>query len=225
MLADASHQLRNGMALPAMTRYLKVLGILGRSPKTTPDATPSQSAASKTHQAALATAAHGLADATYRAGILKALPLETEQRATEQVQQVAKVLKGTPHHPRLEMDEGLLTLAHDQSISPTLHTWLSQRTLAPDDLIAGQALFLLGEYDQAFARFEALDGQTATGYLAIGDRLLALQALNAANTMYARGEELARLPMLRDGRTRIRERKALASQRVKEGNRFSPKDV
>lgn len=92
----------------------------------------------------------------------------------------------------------------------------------PDPMIRGESLLLAGQLIAANQAFDEADGQTPEGYLALGDRLLALHALNAASIMYQRGSQMVGAPetltRLSTGQSLITEKRRLADQRLEDGN-------
>ncbi|MFN8614837.1 MAG: hypothetical protein U0003_02860 [Vampirovibrionales bacterium] len=103
-------------------------------------------------------------------------------------------------------------------MAETLASALQPLTEVPDPLVSGEALFLLKQYPMANRRLDGVDGITPQGYLEAGDRLLAIQALTAAQACYQRGYAMEPLPALNQGLKRIQEKRRLAEQRINQGN-------
>jgi tetratricopeptide (TPR) repeat protein len=89
-----------------------------------------------------------------------------------------------------------------------------------NDFAAGEALFLLGRYREAQERLDAVDGQTAKGYLQAADRLLLDQELVLANALYQRGYQMDPLPDIQQGLKRIQAKQKLSEQKISAGNQL-----
>ncbi len=126
---------------------------------------------------------------------------------------------GDTNDPLIALDRLKVRIAADGGTSGVLPK-LAVIAESSDDLAAGEALFLVGEYARATERLDAVDGETAQGYLAIGDRLLMDQALLSATTMYQRGYQIEPLPEIRQGLDRIAAKRSLAERKVAQGNQL-----
>jgi tetratricopeptide (TPR) repeat protein len=98
--------------------------------------------------------------------------------------------------------------------SPTL-TLLSQ---SRNDAIAGQALFMLGQYAKANERLDALDGASPEGYQAIADILLLHHAFTMADAMAQRGLQMGALPTLGGSTIALDQQRELARKAVRFGD-------
>lgn len=123
----------------------------------------------------------------------------------------------------LAMDLIKLGIALENLPNHQLSTTSQQRleTIAKngsDDLAVGEALYLLGQYLPAQQKLDAVDGQTAEGYLQAADRLMLDGEFIVSSALYQRGYQLEPLPDIKTGMQRIESKQKLASQRVQEGN-------
>jgi tetratricopeptide (TPR) repeat protein len=97
--------------------------------------------------------------------------------------------------PDLRLSRVKLQLAANRlELSEPLKTELEALAQAADPLVAGEALFFLGDFEKAHAQLDAVDGETAQGYLEITDRLLADRALRYTEVHALRGQQLEALP-------------------------------
>ena len=156
-----------------------------------------------------ARAAHGLASTLFLAGYYQQ-PVHppTEFRALLQ----------NNSDPSFQLDLVKLSIASFHEAQTPERQVLEYLAQQPGPLVSGQALFLLRRYTEANERFDAIDGQTAQGYLEAGDQLLALQALTAATTLYQRGYDIEPLQSLSQGLRIIQEKRQLAEERIEAGN-------
>lgn len=197
LLNEAHTALRQENTHAAHQQYLKIIQLSNRYP---------------TMQAQ---ALHGLAntvvmDAYYQQGT-QPIPAEVRRLYQQQAHQAPLLTNDA-----IKLD--WLAQGGGPPQGPILAA-LQQQAHHPSPIIAGEAQYLLRQYPTANDTLDAADGETARGYLALGDRLLALHALTAASVMYQRGYELEPLPELAEGQTIIQDKRHLAEQRVEEGNR------
>lgn len=107
-------------------------------------------------------------------------------------------------------------------LSSELAANLQHQTLHANPMVAGEAHFMLGNYVAANRLFDEVDGQTVEGYRDLGDRLLALHALNSASILYQRGRAIMAPPAvladLEVGQALVTQKRQLAQQRIDDGN-------
>lgn len=120
--------------------------------------------------------------------------------------------------PALLLDNAKMGLALQGTATESIHTILAGLSGNQDPAIAGEALFLLGNYPKANERLEEVDGLSAEEYTRLADRLLLDQELVFSKVFYQRAYQLSPDPSLEAAMKRIQAKQNLASQRVSEGN-------
>ncbi len=154
-------------------------------------------------------------------GLASAVYLDAYYRQTDSslLEHVLKALEPQVHKKaQLQLAFLKARIAKAGFVPSGLKNELTLLSQANDPLVSGEALFLLGDYTKANEQLDRLDGETARGYLRLGDRLLILQALIPATAMYQRGFQLSPLPEIKQGLQRIEAKRQLADRRIAEGN-------
>ncbi len=162
---------------------------------------------------------NGLASAVYLDAYYKRTDSTLLSKVSNTLEQHVK------ERPSLQISLLKAKIAKEGFVSPSLKSELRSVTIENDPLASGEAFFLLGQYAESQKRLDQLDGETAQGYLALGDRLLLLQALVSASAMYQRGFQMEPLPEIKQGLQRVEAKRKLADRRITEGNRhFNQKE-
>ncbi|HEY9687294.1 MAG TPA: tetratricopeptide repeat protein [Coleofasciculaceae cyanobacterium] len=145
--------------------------------------------------------------------------------AAQDMELLEDALEADPKNETRQMDVLKLQIVLNHSITPAIRQSLVRLSAAQDPAIAGEALFLLEDYGKATEEFEAVDGQSADGYIRLADRLLLDQELTFSRVFYQRAYELSPSSQLEATMKRIDAKHSLAEQRVEEGNQmFQAKD-
>ncbi len=205
MLNNARSQLRQEKTGPACKQFFKILMLTSASNN-------------PNYKALRNEAFNGLGSAVY-------LDSFYQKTNPNLLSQVLKVLEEqVKSNPQLEISLLKARIAKHGFVSPNLKIKLQPLSQSNNALDAGEALFLLGDYARANETLDTVDGETAQGYLAIGDRLLLLQALVSATAMYQRGLQLEPLAEIKQGIQRIEAKRQLADRRITEGNNHFNKE-
>ncbi|MBX2859707.1 MAG: tetratricopeptide repeat protein [Vampirovibrio sp.] len=129
-----------------------------------------------------------------------------------------QLTQGKEQTPLLIMDRLKLSIAAERTFTPAIRSRLEMLAQSQDDLAAGEALFLLGDYAKALERLDYVEAADSQGYLQAANRLAMDQELIASAALYQRGYRLEPLPGHQLGLQRIQAKQRLAEKRVTEGN-------
>lgn len=145
-------------------------------------------------------------------------PGQIHPQATRDLELIEAALESDPQNERRRMDVAKMEIALSPNITPAIRQTLNQLGQAQDPAVAGEAFFLLNDYRQAAEQLEAVDGLSVDDYVRLGDRLMLDQELSFSRVFYQRAYELQPNPKLEAAMKRIDAKRALAEQRVDEGN-------
>jgi tetratricopeptide (TPR) repeat protein len=168
-------------------------------------------------------AVHGVASIYWvqsRQGAINNETFAFDRKYGDQLQ--AAYLKQHPDEiPLLAVDQVKLAMAGEGRLTPNeaQKAQLVPITQQPNNnLAAGEAAFLMGNYPLAQELLEGFDGQTAEGYIQAADRLLLDRELTTSKQWYIRANQLKPGPEAQAGLAQVARQQHMATDYLQDGD-------